>query len=150
MVHTFSHYIHLPNYIQLNVIHSISYIVNLLYLLTLYNYTKKISTYFLLYLFVLLCIDVYAFMYLSFIFYFSSSIVIFLSILSYYYQYLSKEKQKYIAIILFLGLAIMFLFYNEKYNCKNMLSMFSFPYHVFLEIFGMLIFYNMCKFFYRL
>jgi hypothetical protein len=152
MVHTFSHFVHLPNYLQLNIIHSLSYIINLMYLLTFYNYTHHApSTYFLIFLICLLFIDIYSFMFLSFIYYFSSSLLIFFSILIYYYKYIPKDKKKYIMTILFLGLSIMFLFYNEKFNCKYMMSLFpNIPFHVFLEIFGMLIFYYICIFFYKL
>jgi hypothetical protein len=40
-VHTFSHVIHLPNYIQLNIIHTLAYFVNFCYLFAFYNLTNK-------------------------------------------------------------------------------------------------------------
>ena len=148
-VHTFSHVIHLPNYIQLNIIHTLAYFVNFCYLFAFYNLTKKSpSLMFLSYLFVLLCIDLYSFFFLSFVYYFSSSLLIFFSILTYYYQYIPKENQNYILTILALGVTIMGLFYNEKLNCNAMLSFIPhFPFHVFIEIAGLLIFYFICKFF---
>ena len=141
--------IHLPNYLQLNIIHTLAYFVNFCYLIAFYNITKKApSALFITYLFVLLGIDVYAFFFLSFVYYFSSSLLIFFSILTYYYQYIPKDKQNYILIILALGVTIMSLFYNEKLNCGNMLSfMPNFPFHAVLEIAGLLIFYFICKFF---
>lgn len=151
-VHTFSHAIHLPSYIQINMIHSVAFIINIFYLLTLYHYTHQVpNTYFLIFLLCLFFFDVYSFMFLSFIYYFSSSMIIFFSILIYYYQYIPKNKQSYIITILLLGFSIMFIFYNEKYNCNNMLKMVpGFPFHALLELNGTFIFYFLCKFFYQL
>ena len=135
-VHTFSHVIHLPNYIQINIIHCLAYIVNFCYLLAFYNYTHKApSCLFATILVILLIFDIYSFLFLSFVFYFSSSLLIFFSILIYYYKYIPKDKQQYILIILGLGILIMLCFYNEKINCKKMLEMFpNFPFHAPLEI----------------
>jgi hypothetical protein len=148
-VHTFSHVIHLPNYIQLNIIHSLAYVVNLCYLLAFYQFTHKApSPFFLSLLAILLFFDIYAFLFLSFIFYFSSSLLIFFSILLYYYKYIPKDKQHYMLIILALGICIMLLFYNEKMNCGNMLKIIpNFPFHAVLELAGLFIFYFICKFF---
>lgn len=148
-VHTFSHIIHLPNYIQINIIHCLAYIVNFCYLLAFYNYTNKLpSPLFTTLLIILLLFDIYAFLFLSFVFYFTSSLLIFFSILIYYYKYIPKDKQHYILIILGLGILIMLCFYNEKMNCKKMLEIFpNFPFHAPLEIAGLFVFYYICKFF---
>lgn len=148
-VHTFSHFVHLPNYIQNNMIHILGYIINFCYLIAFYNITKKTpSLLFITYLLALLCFDVYAFFFLSFMYYFTSSIFLFFSILLYYYSYLPKEKQNYIFTILGLGIIIMLFFYNEKMNCGNMLSfMPNFPFHAVLELTGSFLFYFICKFF---
>lgn len=148
-VHTFSHVVHLPNYIQINIIHCLAYIVNICYLLAFYHYTNKApSPFFITILAILFSFDIYSFLFLSFIFYFSSSLLIFFSILIYYYNYIPKNKRQYILIILALGIGIMLCFYNEKINCKKMLEIFpNFPFHAPLEIAGLLIFYFICKFF---
>jgi len=150
--HTFSHVIHLPGYIQNNITHCITYFINLFYLLTLYYYTKHApSIFFLIFLVCLFLLDVYFFLFSSFMYFFLSSMMIFLSIFAYYYPYIPKNKQSYIIIILLLGLSIVGLFSNEKYNCKNMLSMFpGFPFHALLELNATVIFYFMCKFFYQM
>lgn len=148
-IHTFSHVIHLSNYVQMNIIHSFAYIVNFCYLLAFYNYTHKVpSIYFIFFLIILLLFDIYSFMFLSFVFYFSSSLLIFFSILVYYYNYIPKSQRSYILIILSLGISIMLLFYNEKFNCNTMLNYFpNFPFHALIEIAGLAIFYFICKFF---
>ena len=151
-MHTFSHMIHLPGYIQGIIVHLIAYIINLFYLLTFYYYTKHApSITFLIFLVCLILIDIWFFTFFSFVYYFSSSIFIFLSIFIYYYPYIPKNKKSYIVIILLLGLSIIGLFYNEIYNCKNMLTMFpGFPFHALLELNGTVIFYYLCKFFYQM
>jgi hypothetical protein len=148
-VHTFSHAVHLPNYIQLNIIHTLAYIVNLFYLLTLYNYTHVAPTpFFLVILTILILFDIYSFLYLSFVFYFSSSLLTFFSILIFYYKYIPKDKKQYIFIIISLIVSILFLFYNEFFNCKRMLKIFpDFPFHAVSEIAGLIIFYYICKLF---
>jgi hypothetical protein len=148
-IHTFSHIIHLSNYTQMNIIHSFAYIVNFCYLLAFYNYTHKApSLSFIFFLIILLLLDIYSFMFLSFVFYFSSSLLIFFSILVYYYNYIPKNQRNYIITILSLGIFIMLLFYNEKFNCNTMLNYFpNFPFHALIEIAGLAIFYFICKFF---
>jgi len=148
-MHTFSHIIHLPNYMQLNMIHFLAYVINFFYLLFFYNYTGHApSPWFIIVLIGLLLFDIYSFMFLSFIFYFSSSLFIFFSIFMFYYKYIPQNKKQYMLIILSLGIVIMLLFYNEKMNCKNMLEMFpNFPFHAILEFAGLCFFYVICKFF---
>jgi hypothetical protein len=150
--HTFSHYVHLPNYFQQNVTHLSSYVVNALYFLTLYKYTNKLpSTQFSIFLFCLLCFDIYAYIYLSFLFSFVSSTCLFLSILLYYYRFFDEEKKKYIKTIIILVLIIGLLLFNERYNCKKILNVFpKFPLHILLELVGTLTFYCVCNFFYKL
>lgn len=148
-VHTFSHVIHLSSYLQLNLIHSLTYVINICYLFAFYNMTKKAaSPLFLTYLAALACVDLYSFFFLSFIYYLTTALLMFFSILLYYYPYMPKESRHYILIIVSLGVTIMGLFYNEKMNCKTMLSfMPDFPFHVIIEVTGLFILYFICKFF---
>jgi hypothetical protein len=148
-VHTFSHAIHIPSHLQVNIIHSTAYVINLFYLLTLSNYTHHApSLLFGAYLFLLLLFDIYSFAFLSMVFYLTSSIMIFISILLYYLQYLPKNLQHYIYTIVALGIAILLLFYNETVNCSAMLAfMPSFPFHAILESVGLVTFYFIGKFF---
>ena len=151
-VHTFSHVIHLESHIQNNITHCIGYMINIFFILTLYNYTNHPPhIYFLIYLLGLIIIDIYFFMNLSFMYYFSSSMIIFFSIFIYYYNYIPQNKKVYLVAILLLGLSIVVLLYNEKYNCKDMLSKYpEVPFHAFLELNGAFIFYFLCKFFYQM
>lgn len=149
LVHTFSHAIHIPSHLQVNIIHSTAYVINFLYLLTLYNYTGHApSLLFGSYLFLLLLFDVYSFAFLNIVFYLTSSITIFISILLYYLQYLPNKMRHYIYTIVAFGGAILLLFYNETVNCSAMLATLpSFPFHAILESVGLVTFFFIGKFF---
>jgi len=150
--HTYSHFIHLPNSLQVNIIHPTSYFLNIFYFLVLYKHTHVFpKPWFMLLLTALFILDLYFFLFLPFIYSFTSFFAIFFSILFYYYGYLSKMDKSYITQIGVVGFAIMGLFYNEKYNCTQMLSFNEeFPFHVILEIFGLAAFYLVSRFFYDL
>jgi len=148
-VHVFSHAIHMPSFLQLNIIHSLAYVINIFYILTLANYTEIWpSGPFLLFLLCLFAFDIYAFMCLTMMYYFSSSFLIFFSVLAYYYRFIPKNKQDSMPVILLLGVMIILLFYNENYNCKPMLEFLpGFPFHALLETVGAFIFYFLCRLF---
>ena len=150
--HTYSHFIHLPNSLQVNIIHPISYFLNIFYFLVLYKHTHVFpKPWFLLFLTALFILDLYFFLFLPFIYSFTSFFAIFFAILFYYYRYLSKIDKSYITQIGIVGLAILVLFYNEKINCAQMLSLSpEFPFHVMLEIFGLAAFFLVSRFFYDL
>lgn len=85
------------------------------------------------------------------VYYIFSQALLFLSVLFYYYPLLTKNIKKIINIIFFLVLLIIILFINEKYNCKKMMSMYPhFPYHILIEIIGLVLFYIICSNFYKL
>jgi hypothetical protein len=72
-------------------------------------------------------------------------------VLFYYYPLLPKNIQNTIHIIFFLVTIIIILFLNEKYNCEKMMSIQPhFPYHIFIEIIGLVLFYIICSNFYKL
>jgi hypothetical protein len=152
IVHTFSHYIHLPDRIQVNIIHPISYIVNIFFFINLSNTTKIIPpSPFLLYLLIVFCVDLYFFLTLPFVYSFTSSFLMFFSIILFFYRFLPNEKKTTVQWILFLAICILLSFFNEKYNCKYLLSNFpTFPFHIILETIGLFTFYIVCRFFYNL
>lgn len=150
--HTYSHFIHLPNSFQVNIIHPISYFMNIFYFLVLYKHTHVFpKPWFLLFLTALFILDLYFFLFLPFIYSFTSFFAIFFSILVYYYRYLSKMDKTYITQVGIVGAVVLGLFYNEKFNCARMLSLNEeFPFHIFLEIFGLVAFFLVSRFFYDL
>jgi len=150
--HMFSHIIHINGSIQINITHSLSYLMNIAFLYAFYRYTKKLPNYwFILYLIILVCLDTYSFLYLSIIYYLTTQSLIFISLLAYYFPLLPKFIKNRIYQIFFFIILIILLFLNEKYNCEKMLQIYpNFPYHIFIEIIGIIIFYIISSNFYKL
>jgi len=152
LFHVFSHIIHIKGNIQTNITHSLTYLINFAFFHVFYLYTKKIpSYYFIFYLVFLICFDIYSLFYLSVGFYIISQAIIMISLLFYYLPLLPKFIQNSVYQIIFFVIIIILLFFNEKYNCEKMLKIYPhFPYHIFIEIIGILLFYIICSSFYRL
>ena len=152
LFHSFSHIVHIKGSIQLNIIHLLTYLINFAFFYLFYSYTKKFpNKFFILYLIVLVCLDIYSLFNLTIIYYLSTQSIIFISLLLYYYRLLPKIIQNSIyQLILLIGLVIL-LVLNETYNCERMLEFYPhFPYHIFIEITGIVFFYVICSNFYKL
>jgi hypothetical protein len=152
LFHVFSHSIHISGSIQINITHMLSYCINFAFLFFFYNYVKKIpSIGFIIFYVFLIFFDIYIFCNMNVVYYILSQALLFLSVLFYYYPLLTKNIKKIINIIFFLVLLIIILFINEKYNCKKMMSIYPhFPYHILIEIIGLVLFYIICSNFYKL
>ena len=150
--HMFSHMYHINGPIQTYIVHFLAYFINIGFFYSLYRHTNKWpDRWFIGLLFVIIAFDIYALLNLSLVFYILSQAVILISLLFYYYPLMPREMQKsiyYIVFFIFIGLLFL---YNEKMNCKAMLEYNpKFPYHIFIEISVMLLFYVICKYFYKL
>jgi hypothetical protein len=152
LFHVFSHSIHISGSIQINITHMLSYCINFAFLFFFYNYAKKIpSTWFIVFYVFLISFDIYAFCNMNVVYYIFSQALLFLSVLFYYYPVLTEKIRNKINIIFFLVLLIIILFLNEKYNCEKMMSIYPhFPYHILIEIIGLVLFYIICSTFYKL
>lgn len=152
LFHVCSHIIHIKGFIQLNITHLLTYFMNLAFFYVLYSYTKKIpNNIFIIYILLLVCFDIYAIFNLTIIYYLLSQSIIFISLLLYYFKLLPKFIQNSIYKIIFFVGVIIILFLNEKYNCEKMLNIYPyFPYHIFIEIIGIVLFYIICSNFYKL
>jgi hypothetical protein len=152
LFHVFSHSIHIPGSIQINMTHMLSYFINIAFLFFFYNYLKKIpSIWFIMFYVFLIFFDIYTFFNMNVVYYIFSQALLFLSVLFYYYPFLTKTIKNKINIIFFLVILIIFLFLNEKYNCEKMMSIYPyFPYHILIEIIGIALFYIICSNFYKL
>ena len=150
--HLFSHIIHIEGSIQINITHLLTYFMNLAFLNVFYCYTHLLPNFwFSVYLMILVFIDIYSIFNLTIIYYLLSQSIIFISLLVYYFAKLPKFIQTSIYKIIFFVCIIIFLFLNEKYNCEKMLNFYPyFPYHVFIKIIGILLFYVICSNFYKL
>ena len=150
--HVFSHMIHILGSIQINITHTLSYCINFAFLFFFYNYIKTLpSTEFIIfYIFLIFC-DIYTFCNMNVVYYIFSQSLLFLSVLFYYYPLLNKNLKDKLHIIFFIVILIIILFLNEKYNCEKMLDFYpQFPWHILIEILGIILFYVICSNFYKL
>ena len=152
LFHVFSHSIHIPGSIQINITHMLSYCINFSFLFFFYNYVKKIpSMWFIIFYTFLIFFDIYVFCNMNVVYYIFSQALLFLSMLLYYYSSLTKNIKDKINIIFFLVTLIIILFLNEKYNCEKIIKIYPhFPYHILIEIIGIVLFYIICSNFYKL
>lgn len=136
--HAFSHAVHIPGKMQINVIHLLAYAVNLGYLYFLYDISKKFPDRWILVTMVLIVMfDIYAFCNLPFLYYFVSQLVLFLVILAAYREILPGS---YLAVLVALVILLVLLFLNESKHCGAMMRYAKFPYHAIIESVGVLIF----------
>ena len=152
LFHSFSHIMHITGSMQTNITHILTYFINFAFLFFFYCYTNKFPSYeFVFYLIALICFDIYSLFYLSVVFYIFSQAIIMISLLLYYFPLLPKFIQTSVYQIIFFVCIIILLFLNEKYNCEKMLKIYPyFPYHIFIEIIGIVLFYIICSSFYKL
>ena len=142
--HTFSHVHHITNKkLQLNVIHSLAYLINLSYLWFFYHVSqRRPGNWTCIILLLLVVLDVYAFFNLSFFFYFLTQIVMF-SLIMYEYRFFLPKR--YLPWMMFLVVIIISLFVNEMWNCKTLLKRQPFPYHALLETVGLVLIWMICR-----
>jgi len=152
LFHLFSHMIHIKGLIQTYIIHILAYSINLSFLYALYSYTHKFpSNIFIVYLLILVCFDIYSLFNLSLVVYILTQATIIVSLLVYYFKLLPKFIQSTIYNIVFFAIIVILLVVNEKFNCEKMMSIYPhFPYHIFIEIMGIVLFYIICSNFYKL
>jgi len=150
--HLFSHIVHIPGSIQINITHFLSYLMNIAFIYLFYSYTKKIPSFlFIAYMCALIIIDLYTFYNYQFVYYLITQSIFFISLLLYYFPLFPNFIKKSIYQIIFLISIVIVLFLNESYNCTKMMSIYPhFPYHILIEIIGIFLFYVICSNFYKL
>jgi len=150
--HQFSHIVHIEGKLQTYIIHSLAIIVNFFYVYALYRFTKKFpETWFLLYVAAILAADMYALMYLPFIFYFFTQILLLVSTFVYYNSMMPAYYQETLPYIVASIFVLFMLFLGETTYCHSMLRIFpGFPFHAMTEIVGIIPLYLLLSVFYRL
>ena len=150
--HTFSHSIHIPGNVQINVTHFLAYVINFSLLYFFKEYSSNLPhNNFLVFYVLLIFFDIYAFNNLNIVFYLFTQALLFLSVLIYNYNFLPDELKKYIPFIFIIIASIILLFINEIYNCEKLIKKYpKIPFHVGIEILGLILFYLICKNFYIL
>jgi len=135
--HTFSHSVHIEGKLQAIITHTLAVISNLALFYLLYN---KLSKELILSLCIISIFDFYFLYKNQTILYIGTQILIFMLL----YYNINKN-------LIILPLIVFLLVINEKYNCKKMLNKYpTVPFHCLTEIFGSLVFYNMCNTVYKL
>jgi hypothetical protein len=150
--HVFSHSIHISGPIQTNITHTFAYFINIAFFNLFYNYTKVLpdNNFFIL-LFSLISFDFYALVHLSVIYYIIAQALIFLLPLIYYYKLLPlKIQSSIIEMAIYISMIIL-LIINEKNNCKKLMKKYNkFPFHILIEIVGIILFSTISYNFYNL
>jgi hypothetical protein len=152
LFHLFSHIVHMQGSMQINITHSLTYFMNFAFFYAFYCYTNQLPSYaFLFYLVFLVCFDIFSFLNLTIIYYLLSQSVIYISLLLYYFPLLPKFIQTSVYQIIFCVGMIVLLFLNETYHCEKMIAIYpEFPFHIFIEITGIVLFYIISSSFYKL
>ena len=152
IVHTFSHIFHIDGATQTNIIHGLAYAINAAFLYALYRHSGIVPSLFLsILIMIFVGIDMYALFSLSTVFYIVTQFAIFLSILFFYFTTLPTKSKNSVKWLVFLGILIICLVYNEMRNCDEMAKLYpDAPFHILVEIPGVLFFYLVCRNFYLL
>ena len=138
--HTWSHSNHLQGMIQLNVVHGLAYLINFSFLWLMYDLSKKrpLSPIAITSILFIILLDIYSFCCLPFLYYLSTQ-VLFLFLILMLYRHLIPTV--YLSCLVILIVFLIGLIVNESAHCKRMMAYWSFPYHIFIEITGTLIFF---------
>ena len=149
--HTFSHFIHIPGRMEFLVTHGLSFIVLASIFIIFITKTKRYPPDIILSIIaILVVLDAWViYQKMAFILNILTLITIFFLGLGFYYFYLPADKKK---LIFYLGLAsLLFLVIeiNETFHCQQMLAWFpGFPFHILVELSGILPVYFICRLFY--
>ena len=152
LLHTFSHIIHLPGKIQNTVIHIIGVITNICLIYTFYKSTHVIpSNLFIAFIIIIELLDIYFFIYLPFLFSVFTQFIIITSTFLYYKTNVSIKLQRKIPYIIGIIILIVLAVINEKFNCKQLLTMYpNVPFHMLVEFLGTISFCIILSFLYEL
>ena len=152
LFHTLSHTIHIPGSFLMTCTHVSGFFVNVSLLYLFYKHTGRLPPYYyFMAILGLLLADIYAFFFLSFIYFSLTQILVFLLVLHFYYPFLSKLMQTNLFWILVSTICIYLAFLNESVNCKTMLKEYpDVPFHLIIEIIGIVPVYLISKTVYNL
>jgi hypothetical protein len=137
--HTMSHMMFIGGHIHQTVSHILAYVIafTTLYVF-LFLTNSKLSKIYVIILSAIVCIDIYIAYFIGGIYMVISGFTLFMIILCAFYA----KFKSFIIYLLILLLGLIILELNEYFNCKSMLEMYpNFPFHVFIEIYGLVLFY---------
>ena len=146
LFHTFSHSVHIPGSIQVNITHMLSYFINFSLLYFFYK-TSNIFPGILFSVFYLtvVIIDIYSLFNLELIYYLFTQALLFLSILFYYKNQIPKKLINNVYYLVVLVVLIIIAFINEMYNGDYLLDKYpDVPFHAIIEVLGCILFFILC------
>jgi len=147
LYHAYSHITHIKGKIQSNVIHLLWYFLFISVLAVFIKINKKKENWIYIFIILIILIDLYIW-YINNSFYMISSglFILIIIVISHYYLFTKELKQK-LNYLLMGTFVLILLFINEKLNCNYMLEKFKFPYHIFIELIGLVLFIMLADFF---
>lgn len=151
--HTFSHFIHIPGRIEFFITHGLSIVVLFSIFINFYYQTNRYPPISIMNVIaVLVALDAWViYQKMTFIFNILTVITIFFLVLGFYYFHLPAAKKKIIFNLALVSLLFLVVEFNETFHCQNMLALFpGFPFHIFVELAGVLPVYFICRLFYDL
>ena len=135
--HMFSHMQHISGTIQSNIVHILGYFMAFLTLYAIIDLTHQYPTaIFMIALFILIIIDFYVWSYVKGVWTVITGLSILIMVVFGSYAAIPKELLYYFYIFLIGIICLLLVIYNESINCEKMLDIYSFPYHIFVEIIG--------------
>ena len=141
--HTFSHIVHIPGTIQVSIAHTLAYVSNFAFLRYGYQVSRRLpSRWFASWYTAWVLMDIYAFRYMTIVVYILTQTILFLSTMAYYYKDFPRVLRENIPWIFGFSAVTVVLVFNESKHCNIMLAWYPhFPYHMFIELSGLVLFY---------
>jgi hypothetical protein len=149
--HTFSHFIHIPGRAEFLVTHGLSFIVLVSIFILFYYQTKRYPPDAVMSIIAMLvALDAWViYQKMAFLFNILTFITIFFLVLGFYYFYLPSDKKKTLFHLVLASLFFLVIEINETFHCQQMLAWFpGFPFHILVELSGILPVYFICRLFY--
>ena len=142
--HAFSHIKHIPGAIQTNIVHVLGYLMSFATLYAILALGGKrshgMAQSSILILMGLVALDLYVWIFVKGIYTIFTGLAIFASVVVLNHDILPRLLKRGLPFLL-AGLLIIFgLFVNEHYNCERMMRYKEFPYHIAVEIMGLVLF----------
>ncbi len=141
--HTISHMTFIDGSVQQNVVHFLAYNLAFVTLYAILGLTKSsLEIYQILLLIAVVIIDIMVYMYYGGVYIILTGTLLFIVVLVCIYNMMPSFVIYY--VIALLGLSLLFI--NEAVNCKWLLQKWpNFPFHIFIEIYGLVLFYFLGK-----
>ena len=140
-LHTYSHYIHIPGNTQQNALHIIVYYIIGTSIIALSD-NKPLSNLLISAFVTLFLIDLYIYLKVKKVYMIMSGSLLYVIVFILLYNRLELPKKTHALVIKLLALIVVIagLIVNEAINCRKMMGIYAFPYHILIELLGLVMF----------